>query len=190
MCSPPGNLSIYSMPDKPLELEHPWAEFLAEIDERLTAPAQLICIGGFVVTKIHGFSRDTGDLDHIQSPHALTAELQAIAGKGSPLEEKYDLYVDYVAVVTMPYNFDERLTEVPLQLKNIKIFIPDNYDLVLSKLERNSPKDYADVEFLAKKYGLSFATLRKRFDEELDFIPNPERHITTLNVFWREWFQE
>jgi Nucleotidyltransferase of unknown function (DUF6036) len=93
-------------------------------------------------------------------------------------------------MVTMPMNFDERLTEASFRFRNLKILIPDIYDLVLSKLERNSPKDYEDVHFLATKYKLSFAILRKRFDDELDFIPNRERHMTTLDHFWREWFQE
>jgi hypothetical protein len=178
------------MSEEALKLDSPWNEFLNEIDELQTAPTQIICIGGFVVTKIHGFSRNTGDLDYIESPSELAAQLDAIAGKGSPLHKKYNLYVDYVgALVTMPINFDERLMEVSFQFKNLKIFIPDVYDLILSKMERNSPKDYEDVHFLAEKYSLGFAILRKRFDEELDFIPNRERHISTLN-FWREWFQE
>jgi hypothetical protein len=36
-------------------LDSPWHEFLTEINDRLTAPVQLVCIGGFVVTKIYGF---------------------------------------------------------------------------------------------------------------------------------------
>ncbi len=177
------------MPDEPLKLGSPWHEFLTEIDEQLSSPVRLVCIGGFVVTVIHGFSRSTGDLDHVECPHELTAELAQIAGKGTPLHKKFGLYVDYVGFVTMPYNFDERLLEAPFHFENIKIFVPDVYDLVLSKLERNSPKDQADVRFLANKYGLSFAILQKRFEEELDFIPNRERHSSTLN-FWRDWFRE
>ena len=175
--------------ESPLKLDSPWHEFLAAIDEQLTAPAQIICIGGFVVTKIHGFSRNTGDLDHVESPRELIAELQKIAGQGSDLHRKYHLYVDYVGVVTMPINFDERLMAVPMEFKNINILVPEIYDLILSKLERNSPKDYGDVQFLAEKYRLSFAKLHQRFDEELDFIPNRDRHIGTLN-FWQDWFQE
>ena len=164
------------------------ARVLTEINNQLSSPVQLICIGGFVVTNIHGFSRSTGDLDHIESPE-LGAELQQIAGKGTLLHKKYGLYVDYVGFVTMPLNFEERLVETLFHFANIKILVPEVYDLVLAKLERNSPKDQQDVQFLAKKYGLSFAVLQKRFEDELDFIPNRERHITTLN-FWRDWFNE
>jgi len=33
----------------------------------------------------------------------------------------------------MPLNFDERLTEAALKFKNLKIFIPEVYDLILSQ---------------------------------------------------------
>lgn len=178
------------MPDEPLKLGFPWHEFLTEIDEHLTAPTQITCIGGFVITNIHGFSRSTGDLDHVELQSEVPDELHKIAGKGSALHKKYKLYVDYVGgIVTIPLNFDKRLVEVPFELKTLKIFIPDVYDLILSKLERNSPKDQADVQFLANKYNLRFSILRARFDDELDFIPNRDRHVTTLN-FWREWFHD
>jgi hypothetical protein len=172
-----------------IELGAPWHKFLTEIDEQLTAPVQINCIGGFVVTNVHGLSRNTGDLDHVQSPKTIAAELQRIGGKGSPLHKKYHLYVDYVPMVTMSINFEERLSRLEFGFRNLQIYIPDVYDLILSKLERNSPKDYSDVQFLAEKYDLSFATVRQRFDDELDFIPNRERHINSLE-FWRDWFRE
>jgi hypothetical protein len=176
------------MPDGP-KLSSPWNEFLTEINDRLTAPVQLVCIGGFVVTTIHGLSRSTGDLDLLTAlPVQLREELQHLGGRNSELHRNYHLFVDYVAVVTMPINFEDRLTEAPFQFSKVRLLIPEIYDLVLSKLERNSPKDYQDVEYLAKKYKLSFATLRKRFDEELDFIPNRKWHEQTLESFWQEWF--
>ena len=178
------------MLNEPPKLEPQWRKFLAEIDARLSAPAHLICIGGFVVTAIHGFSRNTEDLDHIESSGKVADELDAIAGKGSPLHKKYKLYVDHVGIVNMPIDFMDRLIHVPMAFENITFFIPETYDLILSKLERNSPKDYSDVEYLAKKYQLSFAVLLHRFNEELDFIPNRERHLKTLTHFWQEWFQE
>jgi len=33
--------------ESPLKLDSPWQEFLAAIDEQLTAPAQITCIRGF-----------------------------------------------------------------------------------------------------------------------------------------------
>ena len=178
------------MPDKLLKLTSHWQDFLSEIDLLLTAPAQITCIGGFALTEVHGASRNTGDLDLIESSSKTIEELQNIAGKGSALHKKHKLYVEYVGFVTMPLEYKSRLTPLPLSLERLTIFIPEVYDLALSKLERNSPKDQADIEFLARKYNLSYATLRKRFDDELDYIANRDYHLATLENFWRDWFQE
>jgi hypothetical protein len=178
------------MLDKPFKLASQWQDFLSEIDQLLAAPTQITCIGGFVLTEIHGASRNTGDLDLIKSSSETIEELQNIAGKGSALHKKHKLYVEYVGIVTMPLEYESRLIPLQLPLEKLMIFIPEVYDLILSKLERNSPKDQADIEFLARRYDLSYETLRKRFDDELDFIANHEYHLATLEKFWRDWFQE
>lgn len=176
------------MPDKPLKLAPHWQNFLSDIDQHLAAPVQITCIGGFALTEVHGAPRTTGDLDLIESSSKAIEELQSIAGKGSALHKKHKLYVEYVGVVTMPIEYESRLTPLPLSLEKLTLFVPEVYDLILSKLERNSPKDQADIEFLARKYNLSYAALHKRFDEELDFIAKREYHLATLEQFWRDWF--
>lgn len=177
------------MPNEAFKLTLQWHAFLSEIDELLTADTEVICIGGFVMTEVHGSSRATGDLDHIESRGQTIEELHKIAGEGSRLHKKHRLYVQYVGVVTMPYEYESRLIRLELPFKRLGIYIPEVYDLVLSKLDRNSPKDQADVEFLARKYQLSFKTLRDRFDVELDYMPRREYHLTTLENFWKDWFQ-
>ena len=128
------------MSDKPLKLASHWQSFLSEIDQLLTAPAQITCIGGFVLTEVHGASRSTGDLDLIESSSKTIEELQSIAGKGSALHKKHRLYVDYVGFLTMPLEYASRLTPLPLPLEKLTIFIPEVYDLALSELERNARK--------------------------------------------------
>jgi Nucleotidyltransferase of unknown function (DUF6036) len=64
----------------------------------------------------------------------------------------------------------------------------DPYDLALSKLTRNSPKDREDVKAVAGKLRLSFKELMKIFDDEMKpWVPNLERHDLTLQL-WREYF--
>lgn len=41
----------------------PWDSFLSELDEKATEETRLDCMGGFVVTQLYGFSRETSDLD-------------------------------------------------------------------------------------------------------------------------------
>jgi hypothetical protein len=57
----------------------------------------------------------------------------------------------FVTVATMPEDYESRLKEMlPGRFKKLKILATDPYDLVPSKLKRNSPKDQGDVEYLAK----------------------------------------
>jgi len=42
----------------------PWAEFLEELDALHLEPAQLHCIGGFVLSVFYGLPRPTGDIDY------------------------------------------------------------------------------------------------------------------------------
>lgn len=47
----------------------------------------------------------------------------------------------------MPEDYETPLTELFLgRFKDLRIYVPDPYLLILSKLERNSPKGREDVE--------------------------------------------
>lgn len=168
----------------------PWDRFLKEVDEQLPSDVTLHCIGGFVLTALYGVPRTTDDLDHISVfPREAYEAVEAIAGLGSKLAKKHKVYIHSAGVVNLPENYDERLTGVPFGHEKLHIVVPDPYDLALSKLERNSPKDRFDVRFLAGKCNLSFDELMSRFDSEMrPWIPNLERHLTTLTVVWREYF--
>src|SRR5712692_7182052 len=138
-------------------LEHsapasPWAEFLDELDAILPGPVRLDCVGGFVAKFLYGLPRPTGDVDYVSvSPFHMQRELQEIAGSGSSLSKKYRLCFQHVAVNTMPEGYDARLVEMfPGRFKNLRLYALDPYDLVLSELERNSPKDREDMEYLAR----------------------------------------
>jgi hypothetical protein len=55
------------------------------------------------------------------------------------------------SVATMLEDYESRLKEMfPGRFKKLKILAADRYDLVLSKLERNSPKVQGDVEYLRR----------------------------------------
>jgi hypothetical protein len=41
----------------------PWKEFLSELDEALSEPIELYCIGGFVISMLYGLMRPTADVD-------------------------------------------------------------------------------------------------------------------------------
>ena len=93
------------------ELPSPWREFLLEVDESLTEPIMLHCLGGFVATIRYGLGRATADVDYVEIvPFDKLSVLQRLAGPGSPLARKYGLYFQHVTVASLPESHGERLT--------------------------------------------------------------------------------
>ena len=180
------------MPPK-MDLPAPWPEFLADVDQSLSTPVELHCVGGFVLTAVHGLPRPTGDLDYIAiAPSSAYQQLEGVAGIQSKLAKRYKVFFHQTGGVSdFPENYEERLVELNLGLKNLSLKILEPYDLALSKLTRNSPKDAEDVKLLAKNLGLSFGILYERFSTEMKtWLPNADRHELTLTRFWREYFAD
>jgi DNA mismatch repair ATPase MutS len=168
--------------------EKPWGPFLAELDSKMSQPVALYCLGGFVLKAVYDIPRFTGDLDYIEAlPKEAAAELEELAGQNSTLAKQHKVFVHFTGVTDLPFNYESRLRELDLALSKLRLFVPEVYDLALSKLSRNSPKDRQDVQFLAKSVPLVFDALQKRFDEEMDWIANRERHQLTLDL-WKEFF--
>ncbi len=171
------------------ELASPWREFLQELDALLDEPITLHCIGGFAVVAGYGLPRSTNDLDYRSLvPQNRIHDLQEMAGPGSALARKHKVHLQYTGVDSMPENYEERLTELfPRWLTHLHLFIPDPYDLVLSKLSRNIERDGEDVKFLAGTRRLDPAVLRERYDRELRtiLIGATSQHDATL-AFWLE----
>jgi len=70
------------------------------------------------------------------------------------------------------------------------LLVPDPYDCILSKLERNSGKDRDDADYLFRSQKLSATLLRERYEKELrhKLIGHVEWHDGTLNL-WIEIFE-
>lgn len=43
----------------------PWSAFLDELDQAISEPIELHCVGGFVVSLLYGLPRPTGDVDYV-----------------------------------------------------------------------------------------------------------------------------
>jgi len=77
----------------------------------------------------------------------------------------------------------------PKHFRNLRLYAPDPYDLMLSKLERNSGKDREDAIYLFQELKLDPKTLAKRYQQELrPNLSNPAREDLTLKL-WLEMFQ-
>jgi len=144
--------------------------------------------GGFVLAALYDLPRPTGDLDYISlHPYGTQDELMHVAGLGSPLSKKYKLFFQRVGVAEVPYEYEERLEFLNLGLQKLKLFVLDPYDLILSKLCRDHPKDSHDVQHLIRKLDLSFDELYRRWSTEMTHIANRSRHETTIRL-WKEYF--
>ncbi|MGD0841265.1 MAG: DUF6036 family nucleotidyltransferase [Candidatus Acidiferrales bacterium] len=176
------------------DLASPWREFLEELDALLDEPASLHCIGGFAVIVGYGLPRGTNDLDYRAIiPVNLMNKLQDLAGEGSALARKHGLRVQFTGVDCIPESYEDRLVELfPKRFVKLRIFIPDPYDLVLSKLTRNVRRDREDVEFLAKSRNLDAAILKERYVKEMKplLIGAEDRHDATLAYWIDDYFSK
>lgn len=173
-----------------IHLPSPWKEFLLEVDTSLSTATEIHCLGGFVLTVVHGIPRTTSDLDYIAAiPNSVYVELESLAGRESKLAKKHRVYLQHLgAIPDLPEDYERRLTFVDFGLSRLRLMVLDPYDLVLSKLTRNSPKDREDVKAIAGKLQLSIRELMSIFDREMkSWLPNRDRHELTLRL-WREYF--
>jgi hypothetical protein len=164
----------------------PWDGFLEELDGLLRDPVHVHCIGGFVLSLFYGLPRPTADIDYCAVlPYHCVDDLLRWAGPESTLAKKYKVHLQYFPTVSLPEDYATRLSEIYLgRYEKLHLYAPDPYDLILSKLERNSPKDRDDVAFLAGSLHLSGDSLRERYQKELrPYLANESRHDLTVELW-------
>ena len=174
------------------KLVSPWKEFLEELDALLSEQVDVHCMGGFVVSVYYGRPITTGDIDYFSAlPAYCVNDLQTRAGQHSPLAVKHGVHLQHFSANSLPEDYEKRLAEMfPGQFKNLRLYAPDPYDLILSKLERNGTKDRDDVEYLATCLHLMPDVLRERYEEELrPYLANEGRHDLTLKLWLDSCFQ-
>jgi hypothetical protein len=168
----------------------PWASFLRELDELLKAAVELHCLGGFVVTQQYGIGRETSDIDFLSvASRSREDDVEALAGLGSALYQKYRVYLQYVGVVTPPCNYATRLQPMfpDASWKRLRLLALDPTDIALSKLERNADRDRDDVLRLARAGLVDAQALRTRYFEEVRpyLLSRESWHDQTLEL-WLE----
>lgn len=150
-------------------LPEPWLSFLRELDPIAGEPTKVPCIGGFAVTQYYGSTRTTVDLDVIDvAPIASRNRLIEAGGKGSLLSRKHHVYLDFVGIAQVPYEYEERLVPIyESAFKNLHLFVMDPYDIALCKLKRDIDRDFQDMLFLARSTPFDLDVFEKRYREEL-----------------------
>ena len=121
-------------------------------------------------------------------PREGREEVERIAGRESALSKKYKLFFQSVGIADLPENYESRLQELQLKLKRLRLSALDPYDILLTKVTRNSPKDQEDAKYLISKLRLEFKTFYERWEKELrPQVSNRPRHDLTIEL-WKEYF--
>lgn len=171
----------------------PWHSFLKDLDALASEQVDFQCLGGFVVTQFYGLQRPTSDVDVLSiAPTTQRKELLEKGCEGSELHQKYKVYIDYVGIAQLPYEYESRLTEMyPGVFKNLRLFALDPYDLALTKLARNIPRDREDVRYLARSVPFDLNILKQRYTTEHRpyLMGRPENADAVLNL-WIEIIEE
>jgi Nucleotidyltransferase of unknown function (DUF6036) len=177
-------------PERPHE---PWNAFLTALDNAVDTTVRLDCIGGFVLTELYGMDRKTGDLDAVEIAPGSAAQALLEAGhEGSELHKQCGLYLQYVTVATLPYEYGDRLQEAfPGYFRHLRLMVLDPYDVALSKLSRNLQRDRDDVRYLGRVASLDPQILKERYFSELRLYLTGSLawHDRTLEL-WIEMIEE
>jgi hypothetical protein len=155
----------------------------------MTEVCTLPCFGGFAVTQEYGISRPTSDIDvlDVAPPHAVDF-LMREGGQGSPLAIEHKVYLDFVGIANPPYEYESRLRPMyPGAFQHLRLLVMDPYDVALTKLKRDSDKDFQDVLQLAENIPFDLDLFEKRYQEELrdNTTGKPEDNDITFNR-WKE----
>jgi hypothetical protein len=137
---------------------------------------------------LFGLPRPTIDVDFVTViPAGMTAPLISFAGEGSALHKQHGVYIQQVAIVTVPENYADRMTLMfPTAFRRFLLLGLEAHDLALSKLERNSARDREDIKFLARAAPLDLSVLESRYNAELrPYLANTNRHDLTMRL-WLE----
>jgi hypothetical protein len=171
------------------EPTQPWQGFLRDLDAALTAPVELVCLGGFVVALAYGAGRATSDIDVLSVRAEGADDVEMIAGVGSELHRRHRLYLQRVGIATPPANYVSRLRPLGSHApwRRLRLSVLDPIDLALTKVERNAEVDRRDVIALARAGWLDAAIFRARYAEEVApyLLAHHQRHDETAESFAR-----
>ena len=173
----------------PVRIQEPWRSFLRDVDRALDKRVEVHCLGGFVLAVLWGLPRPTADVDFIDvKPGDAGEDLLRIAGEGTALAQNHRLHFQRVTGAVYPDGYERRLIDItPRGLHRLTLKAFEVHDVVLAKLSRTSPRNRADVEYLAKRGALVRRVLTNRYKAELEsYVLNEAREKLTLDLWLDE----
>jgi hypothetical protein len=147
--------------------------FLRRIDSKLDAPADIVVIGGAAAMLAYGAVGPTKDIDtwHDVPEPVLHAYRRVIAEAGE------DVPISKAGVADLPYDAEDRLVEVQIDLEHLRVWVPERHDLALSKIIRAYQHDLDTVEEMHAVNPLDERTIFERFEHEMGHVIADERKL-------------
>jgi hypothetical protein len=171
--------------------------FLRAIDARwpdpTTAPVQLSIIGSSALMLQTDYVRGTNDSDVIETNDLPRQTLEQLAGRGSPLHEKFRLYIDFVprGLPFLPQRPLWRQLDHDEQFQNLTVHILDVVDVVVSKFKRFNANDQSDIDRMIARGCVTHEALLERFRRAVDAHSHDEslpKYVEHLHKIERDAF--
>lgn len=149
-------------------------QLITEADKNLSRKADLVLIGGTALVVKYLSPRATMDVDTYSK---VTKELQE-AWKKAEKAIGVKIPLSQSTIAEGPYEMEDRFTLYQdLNLKNLKVFVPEPADIVLMKVPRFVGKDRDDIKHLIKEYKIPHKVLLNRFIDEMGHVTGSRRTL-------------
>lgn len=159
----------------------------------------LVAVGGTALTLLN-LKASTKDIDFTVPHESITAlntllkKIGAKAAGGISFETKegarLDIFRDgQIFSTTLPEDFLEHSTLIK-DFGNVKLYALSIYDIIITKLARNSVDDEEDIKSIFKGCKVEIGKLKKRYEQvqELMLDENLKYHFERLlKVLLKEW---
>jgi hypothetical protein len=146
-------------------------KFLRGMDEELSAPVEMLIIGGAAASLRYGATSTTRDIDTWTTipaaVHQAAHRARAKTGLEIPLEQ--------ASVADAPYHYEDRTRRMPLKLRWLRVRVPERHDLALMKIIRGDRHDEDVIAEIHAKHPLDQALLIDRFENEMGHVIKDER---------------
>lgn len=153
-------------------------EALREVDRRLSAPCDVLLIGGAAMILHFGAGRATRDVDGVLlrgDVGALRRAVAAVAGeRGLPEDWLSDAAKGFADI--LPSDFWERVTPLPLAFERLRLFVLGRAEQVAMKVLALREQDLEDLELL----------LPQMTQEEKGRLVAIMRHVAGIRPDWAQ----
>ena len=134
--------------------------FLRDLSMQVHRPVRLL-VGGSAALILPGqLSRVTDDIDVVDE---IPAEVRSLHQLHQELKKRYGLHLAHFQSHYLPSAWERRLHSVA-PFGNIQVYLVDPYDVVVSKLFSERPKDRDDLQMVVSQMDKEVLTERVRRD--------------------------